>query len=206
MIRYTYGVDKLEEMYGLPDGFLESDSVIIDNELSKDIAPDWKYEEAEVCVVGFLFKKKIEILCAESSNDEDFKKSVRNKLDLFKNQKMFAFNKHMEIGNFSGYFGIDVKIEEIKPFKVKGWNKDYCFKELIDKNAIPKFNVIDPLNGKGILCFDRWEKFQKTKDEKHLKDIVMHNMNCLIKEKIILDNKKYYQDNYEIDSRGWLVR
>ena len=205
MKRYTYSTNRLEELYGLPKDFLRSDVVIVDNEIQNDISENWNYMEAKICVTGILFQNKIEIIVAEEEDDTEFKEFVKKRLKDLSSHKMFAFNKYMEIGNFKGDLKIDVEIDEIKPFNGKGWNKDRFFKVLQDKSIVPKFNVQDPFKGDACLCIEKWDYYLTYNDDQYLKQIMLHNMNCLIKETMILKNKDYFKRNYSVNDRNWII-
>lgn len=205
MKKYSYDVGKLEELYGLDKGFLHSDVVIIDNEIQNDISDGWIYANAKICVVGILFKDKIEIFCAEYDDDTKFKDAVKQRLNELKAEKFYAFNKYMEMGNFQGDMNFKIEIHEIKPFNAQGWNKDKFFQTLHENHIIPIFKVFDPFNGNAGLCIDRWGKYLSMNDICYLKEIVLHNINCLLKERVILSNKQYFIDNYSINDKGWLI-
>jgi len=203
---FYYNTNQIEGLYNLRNNFLKSPFIIIDNEIQNDISKDWVYENGKLSVVGFLFDNKIEIYVSETEDDKEFKIHLTKRLkDLSINNNLYSFNKYMEMGNFKGDLNIDIKINEIKPFNAKGWNKDRFFNELQEQNIIPRFKVYDPFESDAGLCVTFWEDYLKTKDTDKLKQIVIHNINCLIKESLILKHRSFFTENYEINERNWLV-
>ena len=201
-----HSLNKVGLYYGVGDLFYSKEGItIVDNEICNDISPDWIYENGLPIVVGFLNYDMIKIFVAESDNDKEFEKTVCDYLNKYSSvSQLFAFNKFMEMGNFKGAFGYNLEINEIKPFNAKGWNKEKFFQTLIDKAVIPFVKIEDPFKGDSGLCIKSWGKYIITGNSKHLMDIVKHNINCLLKESIILKNRQYFLDNYKINSRGWL--
>lgn len=206
MKHFTYNVDELEKLYGVSQGFFSNDVIIIDNEIQNDISDDWNYTKARICVTGILYQDQIRIFVAEKENDEDFKMYVSDEIkSLGQNAPIYAFNRNMEMGNFKGDFGIEIPIKEIKPFNAKGWNKDKFFETLRNRNVIPDIQIKDIFKGDAGLCIDRWEKYQRTGDFQNMMDIVSHNINCLLKESVIQKHKKFFHDNWNIDSNGFML-
>ena len=111
----------------------------------------------------------------------------------------------MEMGNFKGMWKILTKIKEIKPFKAKGWSKDNFYNELIAKKVIKDCNILDPYESDASRCIYDWNRFQRTNQIEYALNIVKHNINCLLKESVILNHKKYFLDNYHINEKGWLI-
>jgi len=206
MIVFKYDTGEIERIYNLKKDFLKSDFIIIDNEIQNDISSDWDYTKARISVVGILLKNNIEIYVAESEDDKEFKDKVRERLKILINTgKIYSFNKFMEMGNFKGDLDFDIEINEIKPFNAKGWSKDRFFKELQSNNIVLSFNVYDPFEGNSSLCVDNWEEYLKTKNVDKLKQIVFHNINCLVKENLILKHNSYFKENYKTNEKNWLV-
>lgn len=197
---------KFGSYYGVGNLFIPDNGItIVDNEISNDIRPDWIYENGLPIVVGFLDQQRVTIFVAETEHDKEFEKAVVDNLDRYASvSKLFAFNRFMEMGNFKGAFGYNSDIHEIKPFNAKGWNKERFFKTLLDKAVIPMVDIEDPFKGDSGLCISSWGKYLTTGERKHLMDIVKHNINCLLKECVILKNRDYFINNYKINDRGWL--
>lgn len=209
MIKFNLSLEKLSGFYNVDTNFFKVDEkiAIIDNELMNDIAPDWKYEEGKICCTGILYDDKIVVYVSEKEYDLDFKNEVSSDLvRLNEDYKLYAFNKFMEIGNFKGDLSISLDINEVKPFNAKGFNKEKFFKELIDRKQIPDLKIFDPFNGNSGLCVSAWDNYKKTKDEQHLKDIVAHNVNCLLKEALILKHRQFFRDNWVIDEKNFMLR
>ena len=183
-----------------------NDNVIVDNEIANDISSDWDYEKGVPVVVGILHKDKIVIFIKENEDDILFNKEVVFTLQqLAKKNKIYGFNYKFEQGNFKGQFGFDLDMAEIKPFRAKGWNKDRFFDELLAKEVIPDCGITDIFDGDASLCPVNWIKYQQTGQFEYMLNIVKHNMNCLLKESVILNHKDYFLENYKINEKGWLV-
>ena len=207
MIKQTFNIYEFEKAYKVDDGTFFSDVAIVDNELMNDIAENWNYEEGQIAVTGVLFQDVITIFIAEKEDDEDFKREVVDFLIKISSQtKLYAFNNKMEMGNFKGNLDYEVKINEIKPFRAKGWNKDKFFHTLIDDKVIKNIAISDVFDGDGAKCITSWKKYIKTGEEGNLSDIISHNINCLLKECIILKNRNYFFDNYECDKNNFMLR
>lgn len=206
MREFTYNIDELENLHKAPSGFFFNDNIIIDNEISNDISPDWDYTKGKVIVVGYLFRDQIRILVAENDDDKEFAKAVVEEIsDIGGRALLYSFNRNMEIGNFKGCFDFEVPIKEIKPFNAKGWNKDRFYKELRERKVIPDIRIKDLFEGDASLCIQRWQKYQETGNFQNVMDIVSHNINCLLKESIIQKHKEYFHDNWDIDGRGFML-
>ena len=206
MIVFDYKLEEFEKLYKVTSGFFSNNSIIVDNELMNDISEDWDYEKGKPCVVGILHKDFIKILVAEKENDKAFKDSVIYYLHkLGESAMLYAFNKYVEMGNFKGFMKTRIPIEEIKPFNAKGWNKDKFFTILVDNKVIPFVIIKDVFKGNAGMCIIRWEEYLRTGNKTCLYDIVSHNINCLLKESVILKNRSYFIENYKVDKKGWLI-
>lgn len=180
-----------------------SEVPIVDNEISNDIsAPKgqpWKYEEGDIISCAIFYKKTITVFLREKDDDlNKFKKTLINFLD--KLPDMWAFNVFMEKGNFNGFLGKDYVINEIKPFKGKGWNKDKFFNELIDDEIVDKSLVPkDPLNDS--------HEVLKLYSQNEYKSIIEHNISDVIKQYFIWANKRYFWEKYNeyLNEDGWYV-
>lgn len=188
------------------DLFLNN-NCIVDNEIANDISNGWKYEKGIPILVGFLHKEHMDIFLAEEEDDLDFRKEVRRYITekIDKNISMYAFNRHMEQGNFRGKWGWQVPMGEIKPFKGRGWNKDKFYNILLGQNIIPDAKITDVFDGDASQCIEYWRRYQDTGKIEHALKIVKHNMNCLMKESVILKYKQYFLDNYNLDEKGWVI-
>lgn len=207
MRNFTFQLSILEEHYGYESGFFQYAHTIVDNEISNDIAPDWDYEKGIPICVGFLHDDLAEIFVAESDDDTNFRIIVMDKiLQLAEKGYLFSFNNNMEHGNFKGAFNLDIPIKEIKPFKSRGWNKERFFYELIDHKQIPGANIFDPLNGNSDKVIEEWREYLKDKDTQHLSKISFHNLNCLLKEVVILKHHPFFLSKWEIDQNGFMLR
>lgn len=207
MKMFTYSLETFESMFSVVKGTFDNDNVVVDNEIMNDISADWNYLEGKPFITGILHKDKIMIFCAEKEDDADFKLRVMAELnELRKDNKIYAFNKFMEQGNFKGAFDYEIEIDEIKPFNARGWNKDRFYEELKEKNVIDqKINIKDIFGGDGLKCPIYWEKYLKTGEWQLIMDCVSHNINCLLKESLILKNHNYFKENFKIDKKGWLI-
>jgi hypothetical protein len=198
----------LEQHYKLPTGLFQfNNHAIVDNEISNDISDDWDYLKGKPVCVGVLTKDSIEIYLAESPNDNDFHIVVMDKLLLLAEKGfLYSFNAEMEHGNFKGNFGIDIPVQEIKPFKGKGWNKDRFFQELINRKVIPTVKIFDPLNGESSRAVSEWKNYLANPASPNpLLKIAFHNLACLLKEIIILKNKEFFQKNWVLDNNGFML-
>lgn len=206
MREFTYNVVEIEREYGVPIGTFSNDFIIIDNEIQNDISADWDYLKGKVNVVGILYLDLIKIFVAEEENDEEFKNAVREEINRLGDfAYIYAFNNKMEMGNFKGDMDFDVPIREIKPFNAKGWNKDKFYNELRKRNQIPDIKIIDVFNGNAGLCIPNWKKYLETGNFDYMMDIVSHNINCLLKESVILKNKHFFKMNWKVDKNNFMV-
>lgn len=203
-----YDVKDIEKKYKVPEGTFQNDFVIIDNETQNNIAPDWDYTKAKISIVGLLYKNKVKIFIAEKENDKEFKTSIKKELNKLKKQSnIYAFNNNMELGNFKGDFeDYEIIIHEIKPFNGRGWNKDKFYYTLRLAQEIPDVIINDPFKGDGGKCIDSWVKFQETKDIKYMKEAIIHNLNCLLKESIILKHNLFFKKNWLIDEKNFFIK
>jgi len=207
MISLNYKIENFEIAYQAPQGLFHSPVAIVDNELGNDISADWDYEKGKVVVTGILFKDTINIYIKEREDDNDFVKTVSRKLlNIGSETPIYAFNKAFEVGNFKGDFNLPIIIQEIKPFAAKGWNKDRFYQELINNKVIPDIKIKDILNGNGAKCIGRWQEYLRTGNFQNMMDIVSHNLSCLLKESVILKHFHYYKENWEIDSKGFMLK
>jgi len=207
MREFNYNVTDIEKEYGVSQGFFSNDFIIIDNEIQNDISSDWDYLKGKISVVGILYLDNIKIFVAEEENDVDFKNAVKEEINrLGKFAYIYAFNNKMEMGNFKGDMDFDVPIKEIKPFNARGWNKDKFYTELRKRNQIPDKKIIDIFDGDAGHCIPNWEEYLKTGNFDLMMNIVSHNINCLLKESVILKNQVFFKENWEVNERGWMER
>lgn len=193
---------------GCPPEFLYSDVVLLDNELKNDLSiENWDYTKADITLTGFLYGKEIQIFVRERTDKiGDFKVGLIKFLANVHLKQIFAFNQSMEIGNFKGFLDLDLDINDCKPFNARGFNKEKFFNILVEKGLIPKLNIIDPFESHSERCITNWGLYENTGDVNYLREIIQHNISCLIKECLILKNMKYFEDNYLVDNKGWLIR
>jgi len=174
---------------------------IVDVEICNDINTGdgyWDYESSDIVTFGVLYGNKATIIQREiNDNVNNFKKKIKEKMDSF--PLCYSFNFRMERGALFGFLGKRYVVEEIKPFKGKGWSKDKFF-SVIEKIKKVEDKVFDPLGGDSSLVKEKYFS-------KNYNDIILHNLNCLIKEAYILKYKrdiiKKYKDN--INDDGWFV-
>jgi hypothetical protein len=110
-----------------------------------------------------------------------------------------AFNKHFEYYGLRSYLGVDsIYVEEIQPFKGRGWTKDKFFQELVTDGIVRARMPIDPFNGDSTLVFHSWTNGDT-------KSILDHNVVCLLKEHYILEHQDYLyrKHSHRINDGGW---
>jgi len=205
VIKKELELKAFEVLYNTPEGFFDNGKVIIDVEITNDLSPDWIYQDGRPCSVGFLFKDNVTIYLAESEQDEEFKSAVKGHLlGLDTSLSMYSFNSRFETGVIQGYFGVDVVISEIKPFFAKFWKRDKFFEELQKEKVIPKFEIVGSLDYEGYKCKEAWiDYLSGNKDA--LNNLAINSLNSLLKESVLINNNKYFLENYNINSKGWLV-
>lgn len=172
---------------------------IVDIEISNDISNpkggDWFYNKSDIITVGLISKNEVTIIQREKEDTkEDFIKAIKILLPPF---GFFAFNYRMEEEGLLGYTNTMYHTQEIKPWKGAGWNKDRFFEEV--KTIIKPVDTInDPLNGDSSLVQARF------KDGLY-EEIILHNLNCLIKEAYILKFRPALisKNKDKIDQNGW---
>jgi hypothetical protein len=202
-----FDTKELANQLGCNPELLYSEVCIIDNEISNDLSIlSWDYTKSDIIITGTLYHDLISIFVREKEdNITKFKQELTQFLNNV-NKPLYAFNQDMEHGNFRGFLDLRLPVAEIQPFKKKYWTKDKFFNTLIEQNRISPINLKDNLNGDGKKCIEWWATYIKTNHYKYLTDIIMHNINCLIKECIIQKNKKYFSDNYIIDEGHFMLR
>lgn len=194
-----------EILYQVPKGFFDNEHLIVDFEITNDISDNWDYNKGNPCCAGFLQGNKIIMYLAEDEHDQDFIQAVQ-KCMKDNSEKVFALNNNFESAIFQSYFDIQyVEVHEIKPFKAKYWNKEKFYKELIKEEQIPQLLLEDPLDFDGKKVPVMWEKYKETGDKDYLEKIAGHNLNCLLKESLILKHNIFFKQNYNINKKGWLV-
>lgn len=170
---------------------------VVDIEICNDISNpkggDWFYDKSDICTVGILQNKEIVIIQREKSDKkDDFINYIKNIIP----KRFYAFNWRMEKMGLKGFCNIDYNVDEIKPFMGKGWSKDKFFLELM--KLIRPVNICDPLNGDASLIKSRYENEMYT-------DIILHNLNCLIKEGYIIKFRPLIKKTFasKINKDGW---
>jgi len=207
MITHEYNLSYFEKDLGLPEGYLNFNGVIIDNETGNDLKSlDWQYDKANVTVVGFLFDDKLEICMKSKDDDDEFLEAVKLRLDSFKKtREMFAYNIKMERGNFEGLFGVTYPFKEIKPFDTKR-PKEWFYKRLLKHKVIElKKEIDDPFAGNSVQCVNVWKEYIRSGVHNILYDVIKHNIACLIKERLIHLNREHFENRklYPLTSDGW---
>jgi len=206
MIECEIRLNKIEADLKAPEGFFNNNAVIVDNEIMNDISPDWDYKKARICAVGILHKETIRVYVATKEKDEAFRKTVMTELSILsKTAEIYAFNRKMEEGNFLGDFGFEIKIKEIKPFNAKGWNKDRFYRELMERKIIPEVKITDIFDGDGGKVINAWNKYISSGYQDYLDQIIEHNINCLLKESIILKNQDMIREHFVIDDKNFMI-
>lgn len=204
MIRKELELRAFEILYNVDKGFFDSDKMVININITNDLRPDWVYANGQPCVVGFLQGNMITMLLAESDDDQEFKDNVSN---FIKSMPIdyYSVNKDFETGILKSFFNLQyIEVKEIKPFFGRFWNRDKFFNELIKEKVIPPLIIEDPLKNDEAKCPDKWLEYQNG-NEQALLDIGGHNLHCLLKASLILKNKPFFLDNYNINKKGWLV-
>lgn len=179
-----------------------SEEPIVDLEISNDLENSFNIEsylKSDIVTFGIINKNKIKIIQREKSDDIDkFKEEIKKELSNV--SYFYAFNNSFEKYVLFGFMKEEYDVKELKLWKGKGWNKDKFFEE-ISKIVEVENKPDDPLNGEG-------ELVPKKYAENKYEEIILHNLNCLIKESYI---KKYgskllekYKDNVSDD--GWFNR
>mgnify|MGYP001828743485 CR=1 FL=1 len=200
---FNFKVSDFEKEYDAPEGLFQSEHAIVDNEIANNLAPDWDYTKADIICTGILQNAEMTIFLREEEDTAQFKEAL--KLNLNKDVTYHAFNRNMEFGNFVGFLDKELLVKEIKPFKAKGWNKEAFFEQLMRDEVIPKVKIYDPFLGDGGQCIVSWKIYLQSNDNEELMKVVMHNVNCLLKEAVILKHKDHFEKNWRIDNKGFML-
>jgi hypothetical protein len=118
---------------------------------------------------------------------------------LNRHRTMYAFNREFEYFGLRAYLKLNsLRIEEIEPFKGRGWTKDRFFEELVGDRQVTEKMPPDPFHGKGALVMPNWAKG-------NIENILNHNVVCLLKEHYILSHREYLLRKYahRVDAAGW---
>jgi len=205
MIIKDLELEAFEILYQVPKGFFDNKHLLVDMEITNDLSPDWVYSNAKPCCVGFLLQNKVMIYLAENDNDTDFITAIQ-KYMKDNSEKVFALNQNFESTVLQSFFDIQyVDVHEIKPFKAKFWNKKKFFNELIKDEQIPQLKLQDPYTEDKLKTTEVWADYKKTQDKNYLDMIAGHVLISLLKESVILNNNQYYNENYNINKKGWLI-
>lgn len=175
---------------------LGSPVVIVDNEIANDLSlVDWDYRQGDVICVGILMGSKIVQFLREPEDDiKRFKQEVSDFLDGL-GKTFYAFNFLMEKGNFQGFLDKSYYVQEIKPFKGRGWTKNKFYEELVEDGIVKE--VSDPIDSRDVMkCYQNGE-YEK---------ILEHNRACCIKEYHIFMNNERFLKKYgdRINEQGWI--
>jgi hypothetical protein len=176
---------------------------IVDNEISNNISTEngsWEYEKGDIICCAIFYGNDVTIILREKEEDVDeYKKELKNLLDNF--PTLYAFNYNFEKGTFKGFLDKSYWIEEIKPWKGKGWSKQKFYEELIKDKKISSQDIPkDPLEG------DSGEILNKYAENDY-ESIITHNIADVVKQYYIWKYKHYLLKKYEdnIDKNGWFV-
>lgn len=180
---------------------IQCDMPIVDIETT-NITTSWRgedYRKADICCVGIIVDNQIIQIHREPRLNDitQFKRETVS--HMMRYPRVYSFNSDFEYHGLGGYFGVDcVSVEEIKPFKGKGWSKDKFFQELLDEGIIKAQMPRDPFGGDSSLVCRCWENGD-------VQSILDHNVVCLLKEHYILENRDRLHDKYShrIDADGW---
>lgn len=160
------------------------------------------YLGGEICVAGFFMDDKIiQFILNDESKIEEFRRALNDFLRTIKGKKTYAFNIRMEEGCFTRLLGYSPEVYEIKPFSGRGASKEYFFRYLVKKKVVTPDSVCfaDPLNGKGYLCPEYWQRGR-------FGDVRKHNLCCLTKEAKILEHRGFIVRKFSplLDGTDWL--
>ena len=177
---------------------------IIDVEITNDVFSTSKlgrnrYDGIDICCIGIIVDDQIIQIYREPNLDDIVEFKAESISQVARHSTLHAFNSEFEYHGLRNYLGINSHaVEEIKPFKGKGWNKDRFFAELAEDKVINVRMPADPFHGDGKLAIDSWANGD-------IETILDHNVVCLLKEHYILENRDYLYNKYShrINQQGW---
>jgi len=180
---------------------IQCDRPIVDIE-TVNTPTSWReddYRKADICCVGIIVNNHIVQIHREPRVNDvtQFKKETVSHMKRY--PRVYSFNRDFEYHGLGGYLGIDcVLVEEIKPFKGRGWGKDKFFQELLNDDMIEAPMPKDPFGGDSSLVCRSWA-------DGDIQSILDHNVVCLLKEHYILENRDrlYKKYSHKIDANGW---
>ena len=178
------------------------DRPIVDIEITNSIITSSgcrEYERTDICCLGIIVDDQIIQVHREPNIDDvaEFKREAISHIG--RHRSLHAFNWEFEYYGLKSYLGIDShSVEEIEPFKGKGWTKDKFFSELAGDCIVKARMPVDPFHGDSKLVFPSWVNGD-------IKSILDHNLVCLLKEHYILHYRDYLYKKYSdrIDAGGW---
>lgn len=181
---------------------IQSRRPIVDIETTSDIknaSGQNEYERIDISCIGILVDDQI-IQIHREPDINDISEFKREAISLIvPHETIYAFNKDFEYHGLRNYLGINShSVEEIKPFKGRGWTKDKFFNELVGDGIVEIRMPVDPFHGDSTLAVDSWANGD-------IESILDHNVVCLLKEYYILENRDYLYGKYchRIDANGW---
>lgn len=154
------------------------------------------YKQIRPIVVGFLDCNSIEILyiTKETRRDFDALRSVLRRKMCRVKHPLYAFNAEFEMGVLYWFLGRPVMFDRDlmfsmnTPYGESVWeSKRYLVKDL----GIPNFD--DPFHDMGFRVPEAWEDFQRSGNVEFLKEIIIHNRACLLKEYTILKKRRRWR-------------
>jgi len=175
---------------------------IIDIEITKTIRTQTgsiEYEKFDICCVGIIVDDKIIQIYREPGIDDtaQFKREAISHIGS--RPSVHAFNKDFEYYGLRSCLGVDsVCVDEIRPFKGRGWTKDRFFEELVTDGIVKTRMPVDPFHGNSTLVFNSWVNGD-------IESILSNNVVCLLKEHYILENRDYLYNKHrhKINEEGW---
>jgi len=139
----------------------------------------------DICCIGIIVGDTIlQIFREPETNDvTQYKTTAVSYLNQY--EKIYAFNRDFEYYGLRGYLNSDsICVEEIQPFKGKGWSKDKFFEVLVTDRRVTAQMPADPFHGNSALVIPSWAKGD-------IESILNHNVVCLVKEHYILQHRAY---------------
>lgn len=171
-------------------------------EITNDIidhAGRGRYEEMDICCIGIIIGDQILQIYREPDINDFAQYKTRAISYLNRYEKMYAFNRDFEYYGLRAYLNLDsICVEEIKPFKGRGWSKDKFFEVLVIDRKVTAKMPADPFHGNAALVIPSWARGD-------IESILNHNVGCLVKEHYILHHRAYLLRKFtdRIDAGGW---
>jgi len=121
------------------------------------------WDGAEIITLGTVSGDKLKIV--QRTNERNFDRLARAELKNLP-RPYYAFNKTFEEEM--------LKISIERELQVQQYERK--------RDAIQVAGLHDPFRGQGVHVIGAWDKYNSTKDESHLQQIIDHNENCLLLE------------------------